>query len=333
MKIDSLKKFDATTAARILSSLALSTTNPGVGDAAEAEKAFIEERKDVLLELRGRPSKALSEDRNIDFAALLTAEMKELALAGKDEDAILARAGHAGRLSLDLYSIKYTKAFPTLRHALGITEVHVEGAIRKPSEVQHFHAELPFGGSYSPFSLFLKFHVGKREHDAFWLVVVALRKGRILLVHFATRVYTSDVDLSDAIQPIDVLRAFAEKYGLTVNTGGRSGRFVTSEEYARPSIGRSVRTITIKQTRGLYYHALAYTFDLHDRHRLLMAFAINLTKYQAAMRIHGVRVKLDGEPESQEEVRYTTQSFRLAGGDTVTHTSTNSSRGWVIDEV
>jgi hypothetical protein len=52
--LDSLKKYDVQKANGILAAIALSSTNPGVGTAAEDEVAYASEREEVLAELRSK---------------------------------------------------------------------------------------------------------------------------------------------------------------------------------------------------------------------------------------------------------------------------------------
>lgn len=312
MMLDSLKKYDASTANGILAAIALSSTNPGVGSAAEVETSYVKEREEVLAELRAKLHLGSSVEINeARLSAALAEQMRELALAGKDQGAILDRAGQAGRLLPDLYSVTLGPDFQTFV-GLGTRVAHVENAIRQPTIVQHFTVET--ASDAAPFSLFLQMHSAVRTEDSFWLAIVAQRQGRTLIVHCAVRVYLGDVELETAREPIDVLRAFAEKFGFNVTVGKSTGKFIVDEVFPRTLSGEFLRGMTIKGTLGLDYFGMLNFINLPDRHQVVMGFAINITRYAESLRFHGVKTSGNSRPSSKDEVQIGLHTFNLPGG-------------------
>jgi hypothetical protein len=254
------------------------------------------------------------------LATLLAEQIRELALAGKDEEAILSRAGQAGRLLPDLYRISYNANFYDAFVGLGTRIAHVENAIRQPTKVQHFVTD-PVS-KVAPFSLFLQFHAGTRPKDSFWLAVVAQRQGQTLIVHCAWRIYPSNVDLQDAQEPIDVLEAFVKIFGLAIVVGKTRGKFIINEEFPRIA-GESLRTYSIRGTGGVAYFGMLSMIDLPDRHRVVMAFAIDTTCYLDCLISHGVRASLKSTPETREEIQIPLKTIDLGEGIATTSISQN----------
>jgi hypothetical protein len=309
MMLDSLKQYDSDTANNILAAIALSsTTNPGVGEAAESIGAYEQERVAVLQELRSRLNVSPSDDPaeiNRRVLALLSRQIHEISLEGKDADAVLARAGQAGRLTPSLYRVEFVPTF-AICVGLGTKIAHVHDAILRSDEVQHLE-----GAQGEPgFSLFLKFHVNAISSDSFWLLVLAHRNGRTLIVQNAWRVYPSDVDLTDAKRPIDVLRAFANVFGLQVQVGIQAGKFILNEIIPL-RVGQVIRAYTIKGLRNKAYVGTMSGHDLPEAHRVIVAYAIDLLAYEKSLHHHKVRTNAKYALSPQDE--YSISVSRLSG--------------------
>lgn len=280
----SLEKYDSGTANNILAALALSSTaNPGVGEAAEVTKAYPAEQAAVLKELL---SKAAGDDQAETanrMREMLWQQIHRVSLEGKDSDAILARAGQAGRLSPSLYRIKFIGYFQVCI-SLGTKTSHVTDAILNADDVQHLEGKT----GEKTFSIFLKYHQGAAAKDSFWLLVLAHRDGRDLIVQNAWRVYLSDVDLTTAKKPIDVLRAFANVFGLPIHAAGKVDTFVANETVPIPP-GQVIRAYTVKGIKDKAYVSTTSGYNLPGSHKIILAYAIDVSAYEKSLHQHGVR--------------------------------------------
>jgi hypothetical protein len=300
MALDSLKRHDSATANNILAALVLSsTTNPGVGEAAEAAEAYHNEQAEVLKELREKlhvPPDEQSAEITSKLLTLLQRQIHEIALGGKDIGAVLARAGQAGRLPTSLYEVSYA---PQFSHCidLGTKVAHVQDAILRPNEVQHLS-----GNEQDPeFSLFLKFQANTKQAAPYWLSVFAQRQGRTLIVQNAWRVYLSDVDLTNAKKPIDVLSAFANEFGFEILVGSQVGKFIVDETISLPD-QQMIRAYTLKGVLGKQYLATMSGKNVPGAHRVVVAYAIDLTRYEESLRRHRVRTSLKPNPSLRDDV-------------------------------
>lgn len=138
----------------------------------------------------------------------------------KDADIrqIKARLGARGDLPLGLYDIDIDPPFRAPLGRRGIRPSHIEEALRAPDAFRHTSSELH---DNLRVSLFVKgFGSGK---DAFTLFAVARRDACTLRVRYAMRVYDADVNMDHATEPLAVLRAFLNRYGLEVQIGRDRG--------------------------------------------------------------------------------------------------------------
>lgn len=300
--LDSLKKYDPETASRILAAVALSSINPGVGSAARALDEFVEQREEVVAELRSQAT-ARARGGSIEraFAELLSEQMREVVLAGKDRDKILTRAGAGGRLPTGLFRITFSEEFRRHFRTLGTREAHVIDAIQHADVVDHFyvHGEV----ADPPYSVFLKLHEAK-PRNTFWLLVVAGRRGKTLEVASAFRVYLSDVDLTDAQKPIDVLAAFVEKFGFESTFEGATSKFIQNTPLPPPR-SSGPPEILVRGVRGQNYYGTLYLAKntAGATTAIAIAFTISLTLYAASLRKRGVRAELLDPPEQRTELR------------------------------
>src|SRR5262249_19317598 len=135
-----------------------------------------------------------------------------------------------------------------------------------------------------------------------WLLVQTHRIGVDQVVNAAWMVYPSDVDIDGAQKPIDVLRAFAEAFGCPIGIGDIKSLFLETKLYPP---GKPV-TVDWTGAPPDHFVSITHTTDSVGQFRIGAAYCIDLHRYRAALRSHGIDV-----PDPQ-----------LAGGRTISQTST-----------
>lgn len=98
----------------------------------------------------------------------------------------------------------------------GITRVAIEQALGSPDDVQEIKPE---GNTTIPWPLiplYLKRYAG--EGEGYLLLVQTIRQGDTDVAESAWRVYPADLGVEDTARPLDVYKAFLNKYGMRLNT-------------------------------------------------------------------------------------------------------------------
>jgi hypothetical protein len=229
---------------------------------------------------------------------LLSAEMSEIGLAGADVSHIRAKVGQRGELRPELYEIQFSNKFADSEH-FGVRKNHVIEALRKPDYVEHFDPnpdpseEKPF----KPISLYTVTHNKLSNRDRFTLLARTIRNGYIQKVVEAWRVYHTDVDLSEKKLPIDIFKAFIDKYGVFLKAGEQISKlFIYQhvqfdfEDDPRISLLNLIGP-AFPQEHGAVTGALDIKKSrLHNKIIIGMAYAIDVNMYAADLRKHGVPV-------------------------------------------
>jgi hypothetical protein len=287
----SLQSYDKKEAANVVAALALaSVPNPGeeVPDLVKKYESFL---PPIEKEIRGRlkldeddTSFAANSRYHAEVANLLTSVL----LSDKDETAIIARAGQAGRLAPSQYVVQLSGLNPDVR-ALGVRPAHIQDAITHADDVQHLRVQ--GAPEEKPFSIFMRFIRPRRDGDSFWLCVYSQRLGNVQIVQHAWRVYVDDVDLRGAKVPLDVLRAFTSVFGTPVSVGTIRSALV-SDIVVPVSPGDTLQ-MHVDSANPMQTHFTTFsTTQLSDPPRVYIsiAFAIDLRKYAKSLIAHKVEV-------------------------------------------
>lgn len=291
--ISALDSFDKVTAAGIVARAALSIDGnpsgsyriPGeerVRDAiiSEARKAHGIESNDVRPEILVR------------IGEILDSEL-DLLISPSDANVALERLSNRGELPSDLFKIEVIKnvsEFHGWKYAN--EEKLIEITVRSPDREQHF-GEHPEGPEH-PFliSLFSKQFPNRFPGRTFTMLVAGQRLGLNLIVHHAWRIYASAVELGDAQSLVDVLRKFAESFGVDVRLGGKTGRFIYGTDLAD---NRNFET-EWNQDQGQinkrgHREVMMSCFWQHDpitkKPQAALAVAIDLVKYRRLLESQG----------------------------------------------
>lgn len=289
--IEALRKHDPKEVQRILATLT-SELLPNPGIYVKSEIAVDPELHSQLWsEIRRRvkvdPSDSSAGGRGKLFEFLFS-EMSRIALPRSELESVKAKLSFRGELRSDLYDVQFHPGF-NISEVHGVRRNHVLEAIRNANDVEHLNLlddELLV-------SLFVRIHNDLPNEDRFALLVLANRIGPYLEVSVGLRIYLSDVDLSSAQRPMDVLRCLVEKYGFVLTVGQVTGKLIVN------------KTTTIEGSldpkKFIKVHALEGAKILGEvsfrRRKLLnsygvaIAYALDQGKYAAELRKHGVQVQ------------------------------------------
>ena len=212
----------------ILSRVALSLMpNPGIYPKSEISKEDQLIHETILREIQ--PSGAIDKPRVFQR---LSKEISNATFSQVREEDVKTRLGQKGLLREDYYKIELSDQFNKEFTRFGVRPTYAVEALRSPGAVEHL---LPnhFGQSSDQpsFSLYLKTPPVRRSADSFSLMVLSMRKGAVQTVLNAWRVYHSDVNLSPPRRPLDVMIAFADRYGLPITVGSKTEKFILYEKF------------------------------------------------------------------------------------------------------
>lgn len=294
--IPSLSNIDPERAQGILANIALGMMpDPGVGSAASRVSVDSRLRDKLIHELRVQlrlkrddySSKAMSK-----LYAALAEEMKRIALQDEDINAIKARLGHQGILSPSQYQIRFSVPFRKVTEKCGVTQYQVESVIRNPDSYQHLIPEYVGFNPNSAASLFMKTQKQSNTGERYTLLVFAQRKGYVQEVIDAFRVYPSDVDLQSASSPVEVLKAFVDKFGETFMVGDKESKFFMNERLPiiHEKDGKdSVELFKVRPKRLTVVIGSAQ----QDKKMMetVLSFSIDYGKYIESLKKHNVNVK------------------------------------------
>jgi hypothetical protein len=197
------------------------------------------------------------------------------------------RIGQKGWLRPGLYEVKFAQPF-THSATFGVRRSHVEQALSNPDAIEHLFPEKKGLVEVAPLSLIAKrIDVGKNK-DSFFLLVVARRQGFVLTVQMAWRVYPEDVAVRAGTTPLEMLRAFVEKYGLVQRIAGKEAKFF---DYMAIPWGESDKhelTIEVLRPDNRPIHQLQMIRPLPQKQmvEIGLCLAIDDDKYRADLAQH-----------------------------------------------
>jgi hypothetical protein len=224
MSLLALEPYDQATAANILAAAAfLAGPDPKGGDRSFVDR-YSKQAEAVLAEVRDSLSSRRRGAR-ISISSFLSDEMDSLLLAPEQTATALERAGQAGRLVPSIYKVVQPNHFRQQFAPLGIKKSDVETAIKQPTDFQHLMTEEAAEDARDALSLFMRV-MRPSGGGVYWLLVQTHRQGIEQRAISAWRVYDGDVDLNSASTPLEVLRAFVERFGLIIRVGPIASKFI-----------------------------------------------------------------------------------------------------------
>jgi len=293
MTLQSLSTLDRNTANNVLAAAALAAApNHGMGEFSIV-KSYEREVAAVLAEIRAElgfrdgplPPRAQAQlddyiSREIDASIFVTDDQAAKALS---------RAGQHGRLSPALYKLEQPTVFSERFYPFGLKKKTIEAAVHSPDDFQHLMTDGVYDESREDMSLFMKRQAPSGGKDQHWLMVHTHRVGRKLVAQSAWRIYPDDVDFRTASKPVEVLKAFAEVFGVPIRVGKQEAKFVDSESF----LGEKEAQVAMASGIGLAADLFLSFSHRRTETTLLtvgIAYCIDMNKYKKAMRQRGFSV-------------------------------------------
>ena len=156
--------------------------------------------------------------------------------------------------------------------------------------MQHLFQEGASDGHGQDISLYLKRH--PQAGGDFFLLVQTQRTGYVQLVHSAWRIYLSDIDLSRINEPLDVLRAFTDEFGISFRIGDspKPSKFFLYENF--PASSHSLEQLITFEFQEKQKPLLSWLhrWKTDSTVDVAIAYVIDMVRYLAALRKHGVQI-------------------------------------------
>jgi hypothetical protein len=306
MNLDTLRSFDTPTANGVLAAAALvSSPDPGGGERPAVIQRYEKEAREVLSEIRARLAIADNDSlaARASVSKVLAEALQQSILSHANRTDILARIGSAGGLWPAAYNVIQSGEFAATFRALGINPSHVEDAVKHPDDFQHLLTEgMP--DDRRDISLFMKRVLPARDaNNRRWLLVQAHRVGVDQKITAAWFVFPKEVNIESARKPLDVLRAFAEAYGVPLTIGQTTALFLDSELYPA---GTPIQAKFVGDPKDRFM-SVSHTANASGEMRVGVAYCIDLIKYRATLRRHGIKVLESTGPQTTVLSRTVTQ--------------------------
>lgn len=295
--LQSLRNMDSQQAEYLLADLSLSlmpSIETGMLPEDDSENEELKQLvlKEIRQKLKLRPGDS-SQESLAKIYEFLSNAISELSLEGEDVTGLKNDVGQDGLLRSDLYQIQIAKDVKA-NFSQFVRPSHIEDAVHRPSLVAHLLPE-HFGiiAQEKAISLYFKIHEAQKQQDVFSLLVIAERKGATLLITNAWRVYQSDigVDFYKVKSPLEVLRAFIDKYGLEFEVGSQKTKFILYQKIDLPSADAEH---DILKFEGQYQNreiATAFMIRISKDPpyvEIALAYIIDLSLYKNDLQGHGV---------------------------------------------
>jgi hypothetical protein len=305
MKLDSLERFDSATANGVLAAAALASgPDPGVGERPLVLRTYSKEAAELLAEIRSRlgiSGDADTPEVRASMSKVLAEALRQSMLSDAAASEALQRVGAAGRLAPAAYNVIQSPEFREVFYGLGVRPNYVEDAVKRPDDHQHLMTEgMP--ETLQDMSLFMKRVMSQDFRKRHWLLVQSHRVGTDQRVGAAWQVFPQDVNIELAGQPLDVLKAFVEVYGVPVKVGTSHGLFIEPTLYPP---GTAVKLDWTGAPQDCFVSTLQTT-DAAGYIRVGITYCIYLPRYRAALRSHGVKVADQSGPAGTRIVATTT---------------------------
>jgi hypothetical protein len=210
------------------------------------------------------------------------------------------RLGRQGRLPISAYKISFSNDFSKQSQE---KEKNIRKAVLSAEDYQHLQTPWAPEGRAQGVTL-LMVHQRSAGRKAHWLILDALRDDDRLMIDRCFRVFPDIVDLSQAVAPLDVLKAFVDHYGalFTIEDSKPSKMFenlifpkpkenlkIEGAENARPKPGESL-------DYEISVSGSSYAVDAEEALKLgvspvgcsvVLAYGVNMSMYLRDKRVNG----------------------------------------------
>jgi hypothetical protein len=225
------------------------------------------------------------------LADILDSESESLIGPTNSEQA-LVRLGEKGELPSDLFQIEVIQDIKDFHGRKYPAEFDlIQKTVKSPDQEQHFGRDAPV-----LVSLFAKYFPNEYPLRGFTMLVAGQRKGLLLEVHQAWRIYPDVVDLSGIRNLVDMLRRFSDVFGVEIELGGQSGRLIVladlpegtrSLEAFMPLKSPEYDRFSPKASRRIYTMTMFTEFRPGETARAALAIGVDFTRYGAFLKTRG----------------------------------------------
>ncbi|MEO5375116.1 MAG: hypothetical protein H7840_12670 [Alphaproteobacteria bacterium] len=256
-------------------------TNPAAVPSLENEM-FLRDR--VLAHLRATLGLAEDDDSPEALEKLsdaLDVEAEKL-VPDTDEEAALRRLSEKCLLTSDQYDLEFNA--PLLNIVWGKSAKREQKLARQTVRRPHFETQYgPAGDKPEPdmVSIFARWY--KEQKQSFLLFVDGSRYGAVFRVMHIWRIYPDEVTFRPDDGLIDIMRAFAEAYGVEMTQGGVTGKFI---EYAKLGPGEPPGGF-LPGRPDLLKSGFSRTHPVTGEVELVFSSFIDVARYKASMTRHG----------------------------------------------
>lgn len=293
-----LQDIDRKEAEELLSAFANSLLpDPGINPPSDVQSRARYER---LVQEARRVVQVSAKDDSVrarsKLLKLVADEMLGVALSREEEKTAKERLGGRGELPIGQYEIKFGDSFTDLEETRGLTRGEVGNTILHPDAVEIVHVLKTSDGTEESSALAAK-KVARNNRSFIILVQFAYKKTHIS-VGYAWLVPGS-IDLFEAPRPSDVLRRFVEVFGVGFRLFGLPetllilGKAIpTPDALLTPPVSAAQVMANIQFADEPKHYQFCNTFRMSGAGilEIVVAYVVDLDKYLASLREHGVRV-------------------------------------------
>lgn len=293
--IATLSKYDKKTYAGILARTALfldDNMDATSGDFVDNEGNI---RNTVIDEICEKvSSKGECEDEKNKIIDYIDQELEEITNLDSEKD-VLDRLSQSARLPSDLYNIIIIKNIKDFyKNQFSIENENISKTIKNPDSEYHFTKNNELNVP-SEISLFMKKFKDRYPYNYFNLLVIGDRHGMDFSVHQVWRIYDDVFNYYEDDSLLEILKRFAENFGVDVKFRGSRSRFFLSE-IAKSEKEFSVAVNNSDLTRDKKGQTLVtfshFTQQINDTDKKIsMLIAIDLVKYKSYLERHAFRIK------------------------------------------
>jgi hypothetical protein len=230
-----LSRYDRITAAGILARAAFSLDGAEYGNPAAIPQDDEEVKVRQRLFVEARAILGLEELDNsqssLERVSDLLDQESDAILEPVDEEQTLKKLADKGDLPSDLFNIQYSNVLiDILKEDFIDEQFFISETIKKADQFQNLEPGQDEGEDSFMISLFAKQFKGKYPINNFTMLVAGQRSGLNFHVMQAWRISPHLVDTSGSPQLVDLLRRFADVFGIEMTVGKKRAKFFYSAE-------------------------------------------------------------------------------------------------------
>jgi hypothetical protein len=278
--LNAIRHFEPRVAAGLLAQAALHLEHP----MGELEKPLVENQQQIessiLIELRAILGISPDDHSESALEALSDALDEQTDAVGQfDREGSIERLSAEGLLPSDVYDIVFQPHLPeNFKWRWEIESTLATQTIRRPHREQVLGAPGQNDDDAPKVTLFARYFVHKYPARSFWLLVAGSREGKQLQIAQIWRIYTQDIDLTQSETLLDVLKAFADRFGYPANYGGKLAKFFYRLDVADAPPERNFR-LAVAGGRPEAITVTAFHPPADSGRYVFLLVPINLTSY------------------------------------------------------